>query len=285
MRLSKLREHWSRRVAPRLKGAKAYDCVWNYLQQRLGDIDVKTLTPRALNNLVMNDTKRPILANRSISLLSAALNAAIIDDLLPATANQTRLVKRFSENSRQRYLTREQVGAALTYLEGMEAGVIVRHVARALQLIVYTGARRGEIGSAKKEYWDEARSVLCLSDSKTGPKEIVVPERGGMVIARAMTDEMNRSEYLFPTGMGPQCVWHRPWREVVAGAGLPPDTRIHDLRHTWASLAASSGASLPQIAGQLGHKTVNATARYAHLFLEDKKRLANAVEKQMGERG
>jgi site-specific recombinase XerD len=52
---------------------------------------------------------------------------------------------------------------------------------------------------------------------------------------------------------------------VRAKAKLP-GLRIHDLRHTFASLLVSGGMSLPMIGKLLGHTQVQTTQRYAHLF-------------------
>ncbi len=56
----------------------------------------------------------------------------------------------------------------------------------------------------------------------------------------------------------------KPWRANRKRAGLE-DLRIHDLRHTFASVAAASGASLPIIGKLLGHAQSTTTERYAHL--------------------
>jgi integrase len=55
--------------------------------------------------------------------------------------------------------------------------------------------------------------------------------------------------------------WHGIQREV----GIP-DVRIHDLRHTFASLLVSGGASLEMIGKLLGHSQMQTTQRYAHLM-------------------
>lgn len=57
----------------------------------------------------------------------------------------------------------------------------------------------------------------------------------------------------------------RFWDDVREKAELT-DVRIHDLRHTFASLLVSGGMSLPMIGKLLGHSQVQTTQRYAHLF-------------------
>ena len=57
----------------------------------------------------------------------------------------------------------------------------------------------------------------------------------------------------------------RPWRAICALAGLS-SVRVHDLRHSYASILASAGLSLPVIGALLGHTQPGTTSRYAHLF-------------------
>ena len=54
------------------------------------------------------------------------------------------------------------------------------------------------------------------------------------------------------------------WEPVRKRAGLE-DVRLHDLRHSFASVAVSGGASLALIGGLLGHTNPATTQRYAHL--------------------
>ena len=47
-------------------------------------------------------------------------------------------------------------------------------------------------------------------------------------------------------------------------AGLPPDLRVHDLRHSFASALANAGTPLNEIGTVLGHTQLSTTTRYAH---------------------
>ena len=75
----------------------------------------------------------------------------------------------------------------------------------------------------------------------------------------------------------PRADLHRPWKTVCRAAGLPDDTRIHDLRHSVASLALQNGLSLPMIAGLLGHRSPQTSSRYAHLDHSSQRRSADLV--------
>lgn len=70
----------------------------------------------------------------------------------------------------------------------------------------------------------------------------------------------------------------KPWRRIRSKVGLE-DVRLHDLRHTFASIGASNGLSLPIIGALLGHKQTQTTARYAHLIGQP---LIDASEKISG---
>jgi integrase len=105
-----------------------------------------------------------------------------------------------------------------------------------------------------------------LADSKTGKKAIVLnapaidilanlPRVGTYVIAgqaAGTNDDKPRADL------------NRPWRAIVRRAGLN-GLRLHDLRHTHASVGAGLGLGLPIIGRLLGHTQPSTTARYAHL--------------------
>ena len=68
----------------------------------------------------------------------------------------------------------------------------------------------------------------------------------------------------------------KPWRRIRANAGLG-DVRIHDLRHSFASVAAGTGMSLPMIGKLLGHSQPVTTARYAHLATDPVRAASNLI--------
>jgi integrase len=125
-------------------------------------------------------------------------------------------------------------------------------------------ARLREILHLKWGHVDLERGLLLLPDSKTGKKAIVLnapaldilanlPRVGAYVIAgQAVGTDDDK----------PRADLNRPWRAIVRRAGLK-GLRIHDLRHTHASVGA--GLGLPIIGKLLGHTQPSTTARYAHL--------------------
>jgi integrase len=73
----------------------------------------------------------------------------------------------------------------------------------------------------------------------------------------------------------------KPWRGIRAKAGLD-NVRIHDLRHSFASVAAGTGMSLPMIGKLLGHTQASTTQRYAHLAMDPVRTAADAIGAEIG---
>lgn len=73
----------------------------------------------------------------------------------------------------------------------------------------------------------------------------------------------------------------KPWRRIRKAAGLD-DVRLHDLRHSYASVAVAGGMSLPMIGALLGHSQPQTTARYAHLSADPLRAANDAVGQRIG---
>lgn len=212
----------------------------------------------------------PATANRTAALLSKMFNLAERWGLRPDGSNPCRHLERFRENIRRRFLSREEtarLGEALDWIE--RDGSETRHVVAAIRLLLLTGARVGEILSLRWEYVDSETRCLRLPDSKTGAKEIAL---GRAAFELLMSLGCSESGYVIPgrDGDAPLVNLNKAWRRIRARAGLH-DVRLHDLRRTAASAAASIGLSLETVGQLLGHTQVATTKRYAFLF-DDAKR-------------
>ena len=86
------------------------------------------------------------------------------------------------------------------------------------------------------------------------------------------------SPYVFPAESGSKSFQgtEKVWRKVRGRAGLS-DVRLHDLRHSFASVGLEAGNSLPLIGKLLGHADVKTTSRYAHLADDPLKAAANKI--------
>lgn len=107
-------------------------------------------------------------------------------------------------------------------------------------------------------------ALASLPDSKTGSK-IVHMGRAAMRVIEAIPEVVG-NPYLLPGKTDGTHVTDLQacWERVRAAAGLD-DVRIHDLRHSFASVGAASGDSMLIIGALLGHSSPKTTERYTHL--------------------
>jgi integrase len=143
-------------------------------------------------------------------------------------------------------------------------------VIAAVRLLILTGARRGEILGLEWEHVDLDAACLRLSDSKEGGAKVIPLGAHALdVLARLP----RRSSWVLPTaaGDGPVSL-SKPWNRIRKRAGLE-DVRLHDLRHSFASVGVAGGDSLFIVGSILGHKRASTTERYAHLS-DDPRRAA-----------
>lgn len=198
-------------------------------------------------------------ASRTVGLLGGIFTYAVDLDLVDT--NPVRGVKRFPDNKGERFLSQQEIirlGEVLNSINANPMAVVI------IKLLMFSGARKGEIETLTWKMVDFQSSVLRLPDSKTGDKVIHL-NAGALQLLNDYTP-MLKSDFVFPAAKGDGYYQGTPkvWRLVRARANLH-DVRLHDLRHSFASIAVSGGASLPMIGALLGHKNTSTTQRYAHL--------------------
>jgi integrase len=240
--------------------AEDHSLIKQWVLPALRNAKVSAVAFEDIDSLHRKITKAgtPCRANRTLALLSKMFSLAVrwrwrLD-------NPCRTVERNPEAKRARYLTGDELNrltAALAEYPDQRAANIIR-------LLLFTGARRGETLCAKWEDFDLATGTWTKPGATT--KQATLHRVPLSAPARQLLAGMERDgEYLFPGKDGGHCVdFRRPWPEVCKAAGIK-GVRLHDLRHTFASVLASSGQSLPIIGALLGHTQPGTTARYAHL--------------------
>jgi integrase len=115
-----------------------------------------------------------------------------------------------------------------------------------------------------------------LPDSKTGAKTLHFPAPALAVLADLPRVEGNPFVIVGNVTGARLVNLEKPWRAIRKAAGLN-NVRLHDLRHAFASVAASSGMGLPIIGKMLGHTQAATTHRYAHLASDPVKAAAATV--------
>jgi integrase len=222
----------------------------------------------------MRDT--PGAANRCLALLSKMMNLAERWGERPDGSNPCRHVEKYREHKRDRFLSKDELarlGAACQRCEQDEK--IAPSFLALVRLLIFTGARLSEMQKAQWDWVNFKSGLIRLPDSKTGAKTIMLPAPALDVLARLVRVDGN--PYII-TGEGNRYlvnVW-KPWTVLCAEAGLK-DVRIHDLRHSFASIGAAGGMSLNVIGGLLGHTQTQTTSRYAHLAADPLKTAANRI--------
>ena len=201
-------------------------------------------------------------ATRTVGLLGGIFSFAVESGWI--SENPVRGVKRFRDRRNERFLDNSEMQRLGAALIGAEAAGENPYAIAIIRLLVLTGARKGEIESLRWPEVDWQFSYLRLADSKTGQKLIML--NGAAIEVLQTVPRQNASDFVFPASRsdghyeGTPKVW---WR-IREQAELQ-NVRLHDLRHSFASMAVSSGASLPVIGALLGHKDSATTSRYAHL--------------------
>ncbi|WP_245257606.1 tyrosine-type recombinase/integrase [Hyphomicrobium zavarzinii] len=174
-------------------------------------------------------------------------------------------VTKYRLSKHERYLTRQEyalIAATVTALEG--EGKITASSAYAIRLLMLTGARLNEILTLQWSFVRADMKSLFLPDSKTGEKIIRLSDEALAVLKTIPKVEENPYVITGHVHGTHLTNLHKAWYLVCETAKLD-GVRIHDLRHSFASMAADSGASLPMIGGLLGHADPQTTARYVHL--------------------
>jgi integrase len=215
----------------------------------------------------------PYQSNRLLAVLSKMFNLAEQWGLRPDSSNPCRHIEKFTEHKRERMLSPVELarlGDALAIYDGSPYPVA------AIKLLVFTGARLGEVRGLRWEWIDLERGEARLPDSKTGAKTLHLPPPALAVLADLPRLDNNPHVIVGQKDGAAMVNIEKPWRAIRKAAGLD-DVRLHDLRHAFASVAASSGMGLPIIGKMLGHTQAATTHRYAHLASDPVKAAAAAV--------
>jgi integrase len=191
----------------------------------------------------------------------------------PDGSNPCRHVEKYSEVKRERMLSADEFSRLA---EALREPGRPPYVVAAIKLLIFTGARLSEVLGLRWEWVEFERGEARLPDSKTGAKTLHLPAPALTVLAELPRVAGNPFVIVgHVKGTHPVNI-EKPWRAIRKSAGLD-NVRLHDLRHAFASVAASSGMGLPIIGKMLGHTQAATTHRYAHLASDPVKAAATAV--------
>jgi integrase len=237
--------------------------------------DVTHTDIEALHRDITTQRGTPVRANRVIEVVRRAFNLAIRWEWVEKNPASGQL--RNPEEKRQRYLSPEELSRLSTALAAHHEPVS----ADAIRMLMLTGARKSEVLGATWEMFDLDAGVWTKPSAHTKQrKEHRVPVSANALTLLKRIRETAEGPYVFPGkgGYQPLTDVKRSWAAVCKAADIT-GARIHDLRHSFASLLVSGGASLPIIGAMLGHTQVQTTQRYAHLYDEPLRAAADHVGK------
>ena len=214
----------------------------------------------------------PVAADRSAPILSVIMREAETYGYRPEDSNPCAGIRRYRRRGRERFLSEQELRRLALTLERHEARR-PRHVAF-IRLLLLTGCRKSEIATLPWSAYREGH--LFLPDSKTGPRTVWLSSP-----ARAVLEQLPQTgKWVFPSVRTdrPLCVYTFDvfWREVRAEAGLH-DVRLHDIRHTYASIAIMHGETVATTGRLLGHSAPGTTLKYAHLSDASVREAADAL--------
>jgi integrase len=234
------------------------------IRPALGQLKVAEVTYADVDGVHRAISKRaPYRANRVVALLSRMFSMAIRWGW--RADNPAKGIEKNQEHKRRRYLSADELVRLTTAL----AGAKDQQSADIVRLLLLTGARRGEVLAARWSDIDLVAGVWSKPAASTKQKtehHLPLSEAARQLLSGLRDRAPADAEWLFPARDGS----HRKdvkdsWASLCRTANIT-GARLHDVRHTYASVLASAGLSLPVIGALLGHATPTTTARYTHLF-------------------
>ena len=243
---------------------------WQVDERILRQHILPTFSAMALQELSRSDVERwlhrlagqglaPASCNRILSVFKSLCALAVARGLLvhsPCTGVAPLQIRYV----RERYLSRDEARRLIQALQSSP-----RQEARVLQLLLLTGARKSEILKARWENVHLEQRLLTVPISKSNRPRYIALSDEAVTVIRGLPRQAG-CPWLFP-GQAP----HKPlsdiylfWNDLRQQLGIA-EVRIHDLRHTFASILVNAGHSLYEVQCLLGHSDPRTTMRYAHL--------------------
>ncbi|HEY7087253.1 MAG TPA: tyrosine-type recombinase/integrase [Tepidisphaeraceae bacterium] len=219
-------------------------------------------------------------ANRLLALLSVLFNYAVTAFDYEG-GNPAKGVKRFSEQSRERFLDADEMSRFLPALDKHPD----QQLADFFRVLLFTGARRSNVQAMAWADVNFGRRVWTIpAEQSKNNKALTVylSDPAIEALQRRWQERIEDSPYVFPSRgeTGHLTEPKAAWKVILAKAKIT-DFRVHDLRRTHGSWLASGGASLPIIGKALGHKSQQATAVYSRLDLNPVKTVVETATAAM----
>ncbi|WP_434718104.1 tyrosine-type recombinase/integrase [Paraburkholderia sp. A1BS-2L] len=210
----------------------------------------------------IRDSHTAATANRHLALIKRMLGLAIEWEYLENNAAHG--IKLFKEeNCRETFLSAAEASRLFAAMHGDRNQI----ACAALKIMLLTGVRRQEALSA---LWSDvnfdAKTWLLPKTKAKKPRHVLLSD-AALQCLQEQRARAAGSRFVFP-GRDPNkplCDPKKTLKRLLAAAGIDKPFRIHDTRHSFASLLVMSGTPLFTVQRLLGHASASTTERYAHL--------------------
>ncbi|TCM68452.1 site-specific recombinase XerD [Acinetobacter calcoaceticus] len=238
----------------------------NHIEPILGAIQLNKITAAMLSDLMLTvkgENRSNATVNRSRALLSSIFNLAFERELIDISP-MSRVKKFVEQNHIERYLSEDELKRLMKVLAnhayyGIDNQIIVSIV----EMLLLTGARKGEVLNLKWSDLDEVNHLWKLNENKSGKPRIIQLNSQAQQTIRKMS---RKYPYVFanPATALPYNDIRKTFQNILQAAQIE-NFRIHDLRHNFASMAVNNGCDIYVVQHLLGHASPTTTQRYAHL--------------------
>ncbi len=243
-----------------------------YLSDIFGYKEPREITFSDVDKLRISISKtlKPGSVKNVLTLLKRIMNFGINKQLISPLNFKIQMPT--VNNIKTEFLTKEQLSKLMVVLDS-ESHIPVANV---MKMALFTGMRKSELLSLQWNDIDFEQGFIHIRNAKSGIDEkIPLNDSARNVIENQTKTE---SPYIFPGRSGKKITDIKYFaNKLKAKAGLPKDFRpLHGLRHTFASMVASSGqVDMYTLQKLLTHKSPQMTQRYAHLRDETLKKASN----------
>lgn len=256
-----------------------------HLRDQLGAVPMRDITSEDIDGWMLQqveDGYKASTVNKHAAMLNRMLNIAIHWGHLEKNVFKGAAIRKLSVGDHvQRFLTRGEISQLLAACKKSTHPYLYLFV----KLLLLTGARKSELRLAKWKDIDLDKRELFIAISKSGRSRKIMLSHAAVTVLgqiRSRSDALglgiSRDDWLFanPRTQRPYTSFHIAFFRARDAAGLSA-VRIHDLRHTFASLLINNGASIYEVQQLLGHHHISMTERYAQLFPNTLKDRVNII--------
>jgi len=216
-------------------------------------------------------------ANRHLALLSKMFSLAVKWEHIEK--NPCKGVDKFKEdNQKNRFLSEDEIGRLFKALDRDENHA----AATAIKLLLLTGLLREEVLQARWKDISLTAETWHIPKGKTGSRDITINQEALQLLSSI---PKTRSPFVFPGKVDPNKPLNNPRKclmRAIRSAKIKDSFRLHDLRHSHASLLVNAGESLYTVQKILGHRNPKTTQRYSHLSDDTLRAASNKVSAAIG---